>query len=170
MGVFIDITGYKYGRLTVVKYSHTDKSKAYKTYWLCSCECGGKRVVSKNDLIANRTRSCGCLQRERTLAKNVKHNATKTPEYQIWNGMRQRCLNPKSKAYKYYGALGVTICDRWLNSFDTFLADMGERPSPELSIDRINTFGNYEPSNCRWATMKEQANNKRKSKKYQNDN
>ena len=93
-----------------------------------------------------------------------RHGMTKTPEYDAWDGMKQRCFNPNHKRYSYYGARGITVCDRWKNSFENFLADMGSKPTPKHSIDRVNNDGNYCPDNCRWATKTEQENNKRNNK------
>jgi len=120
----------------------------------CVCDCGEETVVLGSKLKNGETRSCGCLRV--TAAK--KHGMHKTRTYRIWNAMRQRCGNPKASAYKRYGAKGISVCDRWLYSFENFLADMGECPDGK-SIDRINSLLGYEKSNCRWATQVEQMSN-----------
>ena len=135
------------------------------THWLCSCECGNLGHVRIGDLRYGSSRSCGCLKRELMLAskRRTTHGRTKTPEYRIWTSMKSRCSNPKDTSYKHYGARGIRVCLRWLGKggFSNFLADMGERPNSELSLDRVNNYGNYEPSNCRWATNSEQIRNRR---------
>jgi len=151
--VTLDLVGKKYGFLTVESYSHS----AGKTYWNCVCICGNKGVYVGSDITRKRNlefRSCGC--------KRGKHGFSKTIEYRTWKRMRNRCNNKKTPVYPHYGGRGITICDRWTESFENFLADMGMRPSPKHSLDRIDVNGNYEPSNCRWATMPVQCSNRRK--------
>lgn len=155
MSGLINITGTKYNKLTVL-YKVKAKSKA-SAYWLCKCDCGQETVVAGCKLKSGSTKSCGCHRK--TLFNNRKHGmANKTRTYRTWKEMRQRCLNPNSDKAKWYSKRGITICDRWLTSFEAFLKDMGERPEKK-SLDRIDVNGNYEPSNCRWATQKEQMNN-----------
>lgn len=119
------------------------------------------------DVAAGRRESCGCIAK----LKNIKHGATRfkvsTPEFKVWCAMKSRCYKPNIKAFKYYGARGISMCERWLNSFENFVSDMGFRPSPKHSIERNDVDGNYEPSNCRWATPKEQANNQRNNVKVE---
>lgn len=139
--------------------------------WLMVCDCGKEKVCASQNLKGGRQKSCGCLRAEKSSDTKTIHGAQKTgqrwPEYSIWSAMKRRCLNPKSKFFRYYGGRGITVCDRWafgangLTGFQCFVNDMGRRPSPELSIDRIEVNGNYEPGNCRWATKKEQHDNRR---------
>ena len=147
---FIDLTGQRYGTLTVIERAPNRKSKAC---WLCQCDCGARKEVRAANLRNGNTHSCGCgsVRFKRT------HGMTSTPEYGIWTGMKRRCLNPRDSHWENYGGRGISICERWLNSFENFYADMGKRPSPDLSIDRYpNNDGNYEPANCRWATKSQQ--------------
>ena len=158
-----DLTGEVFGRLTVVKY---DRTENWRPVWECICQCGKTVFVVSGSLSSGDSKSCGCLQLELAAKKATKHgfgsnkNGRITPEYSCWNNIKARCYNKNNEKYPIYGGRGIKVCDRWLNSFDSFFSDMGFRPSPKHSIDRINVDGDYEPSNCRWATAKEQQNNR----------
>jgi len=153
-----NLTGKQFGRLRVLTYAGPCKER--KTLqWLCQCSCGERKVVCTPDLMNSGVRSCGCVRGRTT------HGKRWSVEYSTWVALKQRCLNPKSKAYKDYGGRGITVCDRWRGpqGFQNFLADMGVRPRGK-TIDRKDVNGNYEPQNCRWATSHMQAINKRPRK------
>lgn len=135
--------------------------------WFCVCDCGKERIVRGNDLRNGKTKACGCLQKEVVTERSTKHGYAKrnamAAEYITWENMIARCTNPKATQYADWGGRGIKVCDRWLNSFENFITDMEDKPSSKHSIERKNVNGNYEPSNCRWATPYEQSANRRLS-------
>ena len=156
MAKFIDITGQRFGLLVAEKPVGTAPGAG--TLWQCKCDCGRTPVVYGRVLRGGITRSCGCK------GGGYKHgyarDGLRHPSYIVWIGMLERCNNPNHLSYKNYGGRGIKVCKRWLD-FTKFLQDMGERPSPELQIDRIDNDGNYEPGNCKWSTRKEQTLSRR---------
>lgn len=162
----LDITGKKFGNLTAIKYSHTGKN--YMQYWVFKCDCGKEITTRKTAAISGHCKSCGCLQKQvakqEVVKHSVKHNESNTRLYKIWKGMHSRCNNENSK---YYGSRGITVCSEWndYKNFKEWATNNGY--SDNLTIDRIDYNGNYEPSNCRWATYKEQARNTSKNRCFE---
>ena len=156
------LTGQKFGRLTVGE--RAPNKYGYHVAWACRCDCGSQTIVTTLNLRSEHTRSCGCLQRENReamKARAVKHGmsrvGSKTPEYETWCHMKGRCYNPHYIRYERYGGRGIRVCERWRHNFVAFLTDMGPKPSPRHSLDRIDNDGDYGPDNCLWATPTEQA-------------
>ena len=150
--------GARFGRLIIESQTRTVR---HNRVWLCLCDCGNRKEIIEYNLKSGHTKSCGCLSRDSTASRFTEHGKCATPEYWAWSNMIQRCTNPKNKRYKQYGARGITVCEPWRSSFTVFLRDIGQKPSPRHTLERINNDGNYEPSNCKWATYKEQSQNQR---------
>lgn len=149
---FNDLTNKKYGRLTVL---HREHNNGKRTMWRCKCECGNETVVEYSALVSNATKSCGCLSKETNSLLFSTHKQSKTRLYHIWAGMKARCNNPKIPAYKYYGAKGITYTKEWENFKPFYMWALNNGYADDLTIDRINVNGNYEPNNCQWITLSE---------------
>lgn len=155
---YIDLTGERFGRLVVVERVGTNKHE--KPTWRCICDCGNETIRATPDLRSGNTKSCGCYRRDLVTNGNVTHGKSKTRIYKIWAKIKERTLCPTDKAYPRYGGAGIGMCEEWASSFEAFYEDMKDGYADGLSIDRIDNSKGYSPDNCRWATNKEQQNNK----------
>lgn len=156
---FQNLAGRRFDRLLVLRYAGKSSPShgPPRPLWLCRCDCGAERVVVAGHLRSGHTRSCGCRQ--------TIHGGTDTPEHLAWSDIKARCCNPGHASYPDYGGRGITVCDRWRNSFPAFLEDVGPRPSPSHSVGRVNNDRGYEPGNVTWQTATEQMNNRRNSRR-----
>lgn len=156
-----DLAGQRFGRL--IALCDTGKRRAGKPLWKCRCDCGKTVEVASGNLVSGNSKSCGCASVEKLMERNVTHGGSGTRLHRIWDSMKTRCTNPNSKTFKYYGGRGISVCTEWLHDFTAFrdwaLAN-GYRD--DLTLDRIDTDGNYGPTNCRWATWHEQRMNQRR--------
>lgn len=150
--------GKKINRLQILDAVYDYSSK--RTYFLCKCDCGNSKKIESYSVKKGLSKSCGCLLKEIISQCNKTHGLSKTSEYKIWKNMKNRCYRTSSKGYKHYGGRGITVCKRWLKSFQLFISDVGKRPSPKHSLGRLDNNKGYKPSNCEWQTDTEQANNK----------
>ena len=161
-----DLTGSKFGSLTVVRLA---PKEGRGRRWECRCDCDATTAVLAGNLLNGNTTSCGCRGSRASIGDRTRtHGSTNAAEYNVWCKMRARCLSASSDQYQYYGGRGISICVRW-SEFASFLADMGKRPSRRHTLDRIDTNGNYEPGNCRWADSETQSNNRRNNRKITYD-
>ena len=160
MAAAVDLSGREFGMYTVLRRAGSRKGKPY---WVCQCLCGAEREVRGSALTGGYARSCGCYVKVVQAARLRKHGKYGSPEYKAWCAMKARCESPRTNGYHNYGGRGITVCERWRDSFAAFLKDMGPKPTPFHTVERINVDGNYDPENCRWADAHEQRTNTRQA-------
>ena len=162
----IDLTGKTFGYLTVL--NRAENNSRGDSRWLCRCKCGNEKIILGKSLRSGATVSCGCYHKEVVAKQRTTHGESKTRLFTIWQNMKRRCYNPNNKFYAYYGGRGISVCDEWLNDFTSFRDWAVSAGYDEtLTIDRIDSDGNYEPSNCRWISRKAQVNNRRSNRFYE---
>lgn len=155
----LDLSGQRFGKLVAVE---RDERPNRYARWICTCDCGSQSVAAQADLLSGHSKSCGCLRNALNRTRHIKHGRTRTAAYKSWSSMKQRTCNPNNPDWHYYGGRGISLCARWM-IFENFVSDMGDPPSG-FTIDRIDSDGDYEPSNCRWASRQTQSANRRNVK------
>lgn len=161
----LNLVGYRFGKLSVIARVEPPIGR---TKFVCNCDCGNQTIANGEDIKSGNTTSCGCVKKVIGYTSNLKHGGASgkfSGAYRSWRSMKQRCKDPNSRGWREYGAVGVTVCDRWLESFENFYADMGDRPEG-YSLERINVFDGYYPANCKWIPLKDQIKNQRKTVRY----
>ena len=157
----LNLIGREFGRLTVV--ARAENNKSGQTRWECTCKCGNSVTISGTSLVSAKTKSCGCLNKEKAGNLNRTHGLSKTKIYNSWRGMKERCINPNHSSFEIYGGRGITFDKKW-NTFEGFYEDMGDSYQEGFELDRIDVNGNYCKENCRWSDQSEQCYNQRKRK------